>query len=77
MAYDPNSDDAMFSRIIRELESISRHLQRIETHLVATDDRVSSLEASRTEQRVKTSLIALAVSAFGVVAGWWVQWKSK
>ena len=77
MAYERKSFNAMFSRIEEKLETFGAQLDRIEAHLVATDSRVTSLETSRTEQRVKTGLLAAAVSACMMVVGWWVQWKSK
>lgn len=68
-AYDPKSNDAMFSTICQRLDDMSASQERIESALVLrmdkTEDRVKSLEQEKWFQRG----IAAAVAA-GATAVW-------
>jgi len=65
MSYDPQSTDAMFSRIVQSLE-------RIETQVNKTNGRVSSLEGWRDDLKARIALISLAVSGAGTLLAHWL-----
>lgn len=81
MSYDPNSQDAMFSRILQRLdqqdkgaqeyrESIKSDLAYIRTAVDKTNGRVNGLERWKDVVTAKTALIASIVSGGVGVAGW-------
>jgi len=51
MSYDPNSPDAMFSRILEKLDEQDKILARIESQTTKTNGRVSKLENEHWKQR--------------------------
>lgn len=67
--YDPQSPDAMFSRIIARLDAQDEVLKRIEGHVVKTNGRVSVLERWRDVVTTK----AATVSAGVAVAAWLLE----
>ena len=64
MSYDPNSDNAMFSRILTELKDIRCDIGEIKTQVYKTNGRVTKLEHDRWTQRgivIGISFIASAI----------------
>jgi len=51
MTYDPNSDNAMFSRILTELKDIRCDIGEIKTQVYKTNGRVTKLEHDKWMQR--------------------------
>lgn len=70
MSYDPQSMDAMFSRIIQRLESQDVLLSRIDAGVAKTNGRVTALEKWRDVVTAKTALIASLVSGGVGVLVW-------
>jgi hypothetical protein len=70
MSYDPQSADAMFSRIIQRLDSQDVLLTRIDAGVAKTNGRVSALEKWRDVVTAKTALIASVVSGGVGVLVW-------
>jgi len=68
MTYDPNSDDAMFSRIEQKLEELLARTARIEQQTIKTNGRVTLLETWQTDVRARIAVVALVVSGLGTVA---------
>lgn len=73
MPYDPQSTDAMFSRIIERLDRQDEILKRIEAQTTKTNGRVSLLESWRTEIGAKVAVISGGVSAAIGGAAWLFQ----
>ena len=70
MSYDPNSTDAMFSRIENRLSTQDAALAEILREVRKTNGRVTALEQQNEVNRAKVSTVAAVVS-FGVgLAGW-------
>lgn len=59
MSYDPNSVDAMFSRIEQRLDSQDQVLARIEEQTTKTNGRVTALERDKWVQRGAVGVIAV------------------
>lgn len=66
--YDPNSQDAMFSRIMQRLDTIDHTTQRIEKQARLTNGRVTALEREKWHQRG----IVVGVSAVIGAAWHWI-----
>ncbi len=66
--YDPNSTDAMFSRILQRLDTISATTERTEEQAKITNGRVTKLENEKWRQRGVVSGIA----ACATVVGHWI-----
>ena len=62
MSYDPQSNDAMFSRIEAKLCEIADRAERIEAQVLKTNGRVSALEKWRDIVTAKNAAYAAAVS---------------
>ena len=73
MPYDPQSTDAMFSRIIERLDRQDEVLKRIEAQTTKTNGRVSKLENWRTEIAAKVAVISGGVSALVGGVAWLLQ----
>jgi hypothetical protein len=71
MSYDPNSPDAMFSRIMGRLDDQDKVLTRIEAQTTKTNGRVSKLETEHWKQRG----FIFAVSFFGAALWEWLTKK--
>jgi hypothetical protein len=63
--YDPNSTDAMFSRILQRLDTISATTERTEEQAKMTNGRVTALENEKWRQRGLVSGIAGCVTMIG------------
>jgi hypothetical protein len=70
MSYDPNSTDAMFSRIIQRLDAQDSILTEIRDGVRKTNGRVNGLEKWRDVITGKVAGISFAVSAVVGVATW-------
>lgn len=68
MGYDPQSNDAMFSRIEQKLEELLARTGRIEEQTTKTNGRVSRLESWQTDVKARIAIISLLVSGAGTVA---------
>ena len=66
--YGPNSTDAMFSRILQRLDTISATTERTEEQAKITNGRVTKLENEKWRQRGVVSGIA----ACATVVGHWI-----
>ena len=84
MSYDPNSTDAMFSRIIVKIEEQDRMaaaardefmgvLREIRDEVKKTNGRVSGLEKWRAVINAKVATIAAGISVVGSIAGWLIE----
>ena len=63
MPYDPQSTDAMFSRILQRMDDQDAALTRIEAGVVKTNGRVTALEKWR-------YVVAGSLLVITTVAGW-------
>ncbi len=70
MSYDPQSTDAMFSRIMQRLDTQDEILKRIEAQTIKTNGRVSLLETWRTELTAKVAVISAGVSSAVAIGAW-------
>ena len=66
-AYDPQSNDAMFSRVLSKLDEHSTILDEIKQQGISTEKRVSSLETLSESMKGKVAIVAALASA--AVAG--------
>lgn len=71
MTYDPNSTDAMFSRVLQRLDTQDTTLTEILAEVRKTNGRVKSLEEWRLVTKVKVATVSALVSA-GVGGMIWV-----
>ena len=82
-AFDPNSNDAMFAKVLAKLDEHGAQLERIETK--GTDayelltGRVTKLEGWRENIKGKVAVVAFAISALitGVIelGSMYFHWK--
>lgn len=70
MTYDPNSTDAMFSRVLQRLDTQDATLTEILAEVRKTNGRVKSLEEWRLVTKVKVATLSALVSAVVGVAAW-------
>lgn len=63
MSYDPQSNDAMFSRVLAKLDEINDKADRIEAQAIKTNGRVTALERWRDVVNTRAVMIAGAVSS--------------
>jgi len=63
MSFDPNSDNAMFSRILTELKELKCDVQDIKEQVYKTNGRVTSLEQDKWTQRGIVLAIAVVASS--------------
>lgn len=84
--YNPNSKDALFSRIMQRLDqqdfTSANHRAEIKTVLTEIQDdirrahgRVGKLETWKTELRAKVAIVAVLVS--GAVTALWQWWLGR
>lgn len=73
MSYDPQSMDAMFSRILQRMDTQDAILQRIDAGVTKTNGRVNALERWRDVITSRVALIASIVSGAVGVAGWLIN----
>jgi cytochrome c-type biogenesis protein CcmH/NrfG len=82
--FNPNSPDAVFSRILAKLEEQNRSasetrseflaiLTEIRAEVKKTNGRVSAIERWRAEIKGKTAMLATAVSAAVGLGAWLVE----
>ncbi len=62
MSYDPESQDAMFSRILEKLDNQEHTLKEIKEQVYKTNGRVNSLERDRWYQRGVVASIGVGAS---------------
>ena len=60
--FNENSTDAMFARILTELEAVHITLKEVRDEAKKTNGRVNKLEIWRTEVTAKTAVIASVIS---------------
>lgn len=63
MTFDPNSDNAMFSRILTELKEMRYDVQDIKEQVYKTNGRVTSLEHDKWTQRGIVLAITVVASS--------------
>lgn len=79
--YNPNSPDAVLSRILQRLDEQDHAAESNRTQFLGvltdirdevkkTNGRVTGLERWRTEVKAKVALIATFVSVAGTIVGW-------
>lgn len=61
--YEPNSQDAMFARILQRLDTIDSTTQRIESQAKLTNGRVTALEREKWHQRGVVAGISFTATA--------------
>ena len=72
--YDPQSTDAMFSRIIQRLDAQDEALRRIEEQTVKTNGRVSALERWRDVTTAKVAVMSAGVSSAIAFGAWLIKY---
>lgn len=72
MSYDPNSADAMFSRVLQRLDQQDLVLHEIKEQVVKTNGRVDKLETWKLEVKAKTALISSAISTGVGLVTWYL-----
>ena len=70
MSYDPQSSDAMFSRVMQRLDNQDTTLDKILLEVRKTNGRVTSLETTRAVTRGQIALISLLVSGAFAFVSW-------
>lgn len=70
MSYDPNSTDALFSRVMQRLDNQDATLGQILSEVRKTNGRVTSLETTRAVTRGQIALISLLVSGAFAFVSW-------
>ena len=70
--YNPQSIDAMFTRVLTEIENVKSIVAEARDEARKTNGRVTKLEFWRQYSTGKTAGIALAVSVGGTVIGWFL-----
>ena len=70
MSYDPQSSDAMFSRVMQRLEDQDHTLSQILIEVRKTNGRVTSLETTRAVTKGQIALISVLVSAAFAFVSW-------
>lgn len=82
MSYDPNSSDAMFSRVMQRLDQqdvnsathraeVKAGLAEIQSDIKQAHGRIGKLETWKTELKAKVAIVSVIMSGL-VTAGW--QW---
>lgn len=64
MSYDPESQDAMFARILERMDSQDRLLEEIKTQVYKTNGRVTTLEQEKWFQRGVVAVITVSATVF-------------
>jgi len=64
MSYDPESQDAMFARILERMDSQDRLLEEIKIQVYKTNGRVTALEQEKWFQRGVVAVITVAATVF-------------
>lgn len=62
MSYDPESQDAMFARILERMDSQDRLLEEIKTQVYKTNGRVTALEQEKWFQRGVVAVITVGAT---------------
>jgi hypothetical protein len=62
MSYDPESQDAMFARILERMDSQDRLLEEIKTQVYKTNGRVTALEQEKWFQRGVVAVITVSAT---------------
>lgn len=70
MDFNPNSPDAMFSKVLQRLDTQDEILGRIERGVAKTNGRVTVLERWRDVTTAKTAVIASVISLMVGIASW-------
>lgn len=70
MSYDPNSSDAMLSRIMARLDSQDETLRQILAEVKRTNGRVTKLETTGEVSKAQIAVISVGVSSLIGAAGW-------
>lgn len=70
MTYDPNSNDAMFSRVMQRLDQQDDTLKQILEQVKKTNGRVTTLETEGAVTKGKVAMVSALVSAAVGFAGW-------
>lgn len=62
MSYDPQSNDAMFARILEEIRHLNVKVDEIREQVYKTNGRVTSLEHDKWYQRGVVAIIGIAIA---------------
>lgn len=76
-AYDPNSTDAMFSRILQRMDAQDKVLERIDEGVAKTNDRVTVLERWRDVITAKVAVVSGGISACVAAGAWLLDFLRK
>lgn len=75
MSYDPNSNDALFSRLMNRLDNQDQTLQQILTQVKLTNGRVTAIETREAVAKGKVAVVSALVSAVVGFMGW--LWSNR
>jgi len=70
MDYNPNSPDALFSRVMNRLDNQDQTLAQILAEVRKTNGRVTKLETAEAVTKGKVAMVSALVSAMVGFAGW-------
>ena len=70
MSYDPNSNDAMFSRLMNRLDSQDETLKQILAEVKRTNGRVTRLETDKAVGKGQMAVISVVVTGTLGAASW-------
>ena len=62
MSYDPQSNDAMFARILEEIRHLNVKVDEIREQVYKTNGRVTALEHDKWYQRGVVAIIGIAIA---------------
>jgi hypothetical protein len=78
-AFDPNSNDAILSRILTELKGlrteVTEHIKECRAEQVTTSERLTALESAKASGLGWVNGAALVVTLLGWAVGIFVLWK--
>jgi hypothetical protein len=75
MTYDPNSTDAMFSRVLNRLDTQDDTLKQILAEVKKTNGRVTKIETENAITKGKVAAVSALVSGVVAIIGW--VWTNK
>jgi len=70
MPFDPNSNDAVFAKLINRLDNQDTVLAQILAEVKKTNGRVNRLEQNEAVTKGKVAVVSAVISAAVGLAGW-------